>query len=129
VALTYHPTQSFSRMDVRIPLFDAPLRCNEAATIGQKSFPCLPRSREISSLRATASSNGSLKRIDKAGFSVVLGLVKLNALAANAIGHSLMEISAMLANPDRRNSAGKAMLAMTKVPAFFGLFAHVSPLQ
>jgi hypothetical protein len=60
------------------------------------------------------------------GFSVALGLVKLNALAAGAIGHSLMEISAMLANPDRRNSAGKAMLAITNVPAFFGLFAHVS---
>jgi hypothetical protein len=55
-----------------------------------------------------------------------LGLVKLNALAAGAISHSLMEISAMLANPDRRNSAGKALLAITNVPAFFGLFRSCS---
>src|ERR1700737_3071689 len=51
-----------------------------------------------------------------------LGLVKVNALAAGAISHSLMEISAVLADPDRWNSAGKAMLAITNVRAFFGLF-------
>jgi hypothetical protein len=61
--------------------------------------------------------------------SVKVVHVRLNALAARAICHSLVEISALLADPDRRNSAGKAILAITEVPVFFGLFRHVSSLQ
>jgi hypothetical protein len=60
------------------------------------------------------------------GFSVAVVLVKLDALAARAISHSLVEISALLADPDRWNNARKAMLAITDVPAFFSLFRHVS---
>jgi hypothetical protein len=63
------------------------------------------------------------------GFSVKVVLVKLNALAARAICHSLVEISALLADPDRWNSARKAILAITDVPVFFSLFRHVSSTQ
>ena len=59
------------------------------------------------------------------GFCVAVRLIELNALAARAISHSLMEISAMLAEPDRSNSTGKTMFAITNVPAFFDLFPHV----
>jgi hypothetical protein len=60
-------------------------------------------------------------------FSVAIGIVKLNAFAAGAISNSFMEISAMLADPDRWNSARKAMLAIADIPAFFSLFPHVFP--
>jgi hypothetical protein len=33
----------------------------------------------------------------------------------------------MLADPDRSDSTGKTMFAITKVPAFFDLFPHVFP--
>jgi hypothetical protein len=61
------------------------------------------------------------------GFHVALRLIKLDALATRAIGHPLVEISAMLADPHRSNSAGQTMLAITNVSAFFVLFPHFLP--
>ena len=49
------------------------------------------------------------------GFSVALSLVKSNALAAGAVSHSLMEFSAMVANPNGRNGEGLAVLAIADV--------------
>jgi hypothetical protein len=50
----------------------------------------------------------------------------INALAARAISHSLVEISAMMAAPNGQNGKGKFVFAITKMSAFIGLFRHFS---
>jgi len=61
--------------------------------------------------------------------SVAVSLVKLNALAAGAIRHRLVESPAEGAIPNGQNGKGKSVFAITKVSVFFGLFRHVSSLQ
>ena len=52
----------------------------------------------------------------------------INALAARAISHSLVEISAMMAAPNGQNGKGKFVFAITKMSAFIGLFRHFSSI-
>jgi hypothetical protein len=89
--------------------------------LGKVQFPC----RSISAFRTEILIGWTKLQ----GFSVKVVLVKVNALAARAICHSLVEISALLADPNRWNSEGKAILAITDVPVFFSLFRHVSSPQ
>jgi hypothetical protein len=50
----------------------------------------------------------------------------VDALVAGAIGHPLMDISAMMADPDRQNSERQTMLAIAKVGVFFGFSGQFS---
>jgi hypothetical protein len=55
-----------------------------------------------------------------------INLVKLDALAAGAIRHRLVEFSAKGAVPNGQDGKRKSVFAIIKVSAFFGLFRHVS---
>ena len=53
-------------------------------------------------------------------------LIELNALAAGAVRHPLMEIPARMTNPNRLNREWETVLTIAEVSAFFGLFRHTS---
>jgi hypothetical protein len=55
-----------------------------------------------------------------------INLVKMDALAAGAIRHRLVEFSAKGAVPNGQDGKRKSVFAIIKVSAFFGLFRHVS---
>ena len=55
----------------------------------------------------------------RSGLFVALGLIELNALAAGAVSRSLVEFSAMRANPNGGNGEGKTVFAIAKVCIHF----------